>query len=316
MSNLFKRKFIMKKSMIALAAMALLGSGAAMAASGGSSNTANVAVGNSNHALFGGGNAGLKFENSLLGFIDIAKGPVNGSNTAIASKGQGAIMTGADAGAPVSIDIAQVWNASATQGTSKFMINSVRQVNTFFLAPQFGGLVIGQVADASGTPLAIGSGVYFGEWAPRAAGTPPTNSTDLNMGSNSRTVWYVGDNPTTTMPTLTNATYNVIGIQGVGTASDNLPTAPKLYGGTLTANYVSGGGVNNTLTGSITNGTNTVNFAGTTIGSTGKFGNGTGGVGVPGTIEGQFYNNASALAGIYKGGTAASNVAFGGSRSN
>lgn len=307
----------MKKSMIALAAMALLGSGAAMAASGGSSNTANVAVGNSNHALFGGGNAGLKFENSLLGFIDIAKGPVNGSNTAIASKGQGAIMTGADAGAPVSIDIAQVWNASATQGTSKFMINSVRQVNTFFLAPQFGGLVIGQVADASGTPLAIGSGVYFGEWAPRAAGTPPTNSTDLNMGSNSRTVWYVGDNPTTTMPTLTNATYNVIGIQGVGTASDNLPTAPKLYGGTLTANYVSGGGVNNTLTGSITNGTNTVNFAGTTIGSTGKFGNGTGGVGVPGTIEGQFYNNASALAGIYTGGgTAASHVAFGGSRSN
>lgn len=307
----------MKKSMIALAAMALLGSGAAMAASGGSSNTANVAVGNSNHALFGGGNAGLKFENSLLGFIDIAKGPVNGSNTAIASKGQGAIMTGADAGAPVSMDIAQVWNASATQGTSKFMINSVRQVNTFFLAPQFGGLVIGQVADASGTPLAIGSGVYFGEWAPRAAGTPPTNSTDLNMGSNSRTVWYVGDNPTTTMPTLTNATYNVIGIQGVGTASDNLPTAPKLYGGTLTANYVSGGGVNNTLTGSITNGTNTVNFAGTTIGSTGKFGNGTGGVGVPGTIEGQFYNNASALAGIYTGGgTAASHVAFGGSRSN
>lgn len=303
----------MKKSMIALAAMALLGSGAAMAASGGSSNTANVAVGNSNHALFGGGNAGLKFENSLLGFIDIAKGPVNGSNTAIASKGQGAIMTGADAGAPVSIDIAQVWNASATQGTSKFMINSVRQVNTFFLAPQFGGLVIGQVADASGTPLAIGSGVYFGEWAPRAAGTPPADSTNLNMASNSRTVWYAGDNPTTTMPTLTNATYNVIGIQGVGTAADNLPTAPKLYRGTLTANY---GGGSGTLAGSITNGTNTVNFAGTTIGSTGKFGNGTGGVGVPGTIEGQFYNNASALAGIYKGGTAASHVAFGGSRSN
>lgn len=298
----------MKKSMIALAAMALLGSGAAMAAaSGGSSNTANVAVGNSNHALFGGGNAGLKFENSLLGFIDIAKGPVNGSNTAIASKGQGAIMTGADAGAPVSMDIAQVWNASATQGTSKFMINSVRQVNTFFLAPQFGGLVIGQVADASGTPLAIGSGVYFGEWAPRAAGTPPADSTNLNMASSSRTVWYAGDNPTTVMPTLTNATYNVIGIQGVGTAADNLPTAPKLYGGTLTANY---GGGTNTLAGSITNGTNTVNFAGTTIDANGTFAN------AAQTIEGQFYNNASALAGIYKGETAASNVAFGGSRSN
>ena len=303
----------MKKSMIALAAMALLGSGAAMAASGGSSNTANVAVGNSNHALFGGGNAGLKFENSLLGFIEIAKGPVNGSNTAIASKGQGAIMTGADAGAPVSIDIAQVWNASATQGTSKFMINSVRQVNTFFLAPQFGGLVIGQVADASGTPLAIGSGVYFGEWAPRAAGTPPADSTNLNMASSSRTVWYAGDNPTTVMPTLTNATYNVIGIQGVGTAADNLPTAPKLYRGTLTANY---NGSNGTLTGSITNGTSTVNFnpdgvpTTFTAASQGKFTH------TNGKIEGQFYNNASALAGIYKGGTAASNVAFGGSRSN
>lgn len=303
----------MKKSMIALAAMALLGSGAAMAASGGSSNTANVAVGNSNHALFGGGNAGLKFENSLLGFIDIAKGPVNGSNTAIASKGQGAIMTGADAGAPVSMDIAQVWNASATQGTSKFMINSVRQVNTFFLAPQFGGLVIGQVADASGTPLAIGSGVYFGEWAPRAAGTPPADSTNLNMASSSRTVWYAGDNPTTAMPTLTNATYNVIGIQGVGTAADNLPTAPKLYRGTLTANY---NGSNGTLTGSITNGTSTVNFnpdgvpTTFTAASQGKFTH------TNGKIEGQFYNNASALAGIYKGGTAASNVAFGGSRSN
>lgn len=300
----------MTKSMIALAAMALLGSGAAMAASGGSSNTANVAVGNSNHALFGGGNAGLKFENSLLGFIDIAKGPVNGSNTAIASKGQGAIMTGADAGAPVSMDIAQVWNASATQGTSKFMVNSVRQVNTFFLAPQFGGLVIGQVADAAGKPLAVGSGVYFGEWAPRAAGTPPANSTNLNMASSSRTVWYAGDNPTTSMPTLANATYNVIGIQGVGTAADNLPTAPKLYGGTLTANYVpGGGGAGNTLTGSIANGTNTLNFAGTTIASNGKFANATG-------IEGQFYNNASALAGIYKGGTTASSIAFGGSRSN
>lgn len=106
---------------------------------------------------------------------------------------------------------------------------------------------------------------------------------------------------------------NVIGIQGVGTASDNLPTAPKLYGGTLTANY---NGSNGTLTGSITNGTSTVNFnpggvATTfTAASQGKFTH------TNGTIEGQFYNNASALAGIYKGGTAASNVAFGGSRSN
>ena len=52
-----------------------------------------------------------------------------------------------------------------------------------------------------------------------------------------------------------------------------------------------------------------MNFAGTTIDVNGKFVKGD-------AIEGQFYNNASALAGIYKGETAASNVAFGGSRSN
>lgn len=304
----------MKKSMITLSVMALLGSGAAMAAGvvGGSSSDL-VKTYAANHGTFGGGNSGLELNNYGTA-INIANGPVKGSNAAIAARGNGTIMKPADLGMlPLPINIAQVWKASATQGTSNFVVNSIRQITALSFAPQFGGLVIGQVADANGTPLALGSGVYFGEWAPRAAGTPPTNSTDLNMGSSDRTVWYVGDNATTTMPTLTNATYNVIGIQGVGTAADNLPTAPKLYGGTLTANY---GGGSGTLAGSITNGTNTVNFAGTTIGSTGKFGNGTGGVGVPGTIEGQFYNNASALAGIYKGGTAASNVAFGGSRSN
>lgn len=303
----------MKKSMIAISVMALIGSGAAMAASGGTSNPAGVAVGNSNHIMFGGGNSGVAL-NGAGSYIDLAGGPIKGSNTAIAARGNGTILKATDMGLPLPIDVAQVWKASATQGTSKFVINSVRQITTLSFAPQFGGLVIGQVANASGVPLAIGSGVYFGEWAPRAAGTPPSNSTDLNMGSNNRTVWYVGDNPTTSMPTLTNATYNVIGIQGVGTASNNLPTAPKLYGGTLTANYVAGGS-NNFLTGSINNGTNTVSFAGTTILATGKFGNGPGGA--PGTIEGQFYNNASALAGIYKvDGTPAANVAFGGSRSN
>ena len=306
----------MKKSMIALSVMALLGSGAAMAASpnvkGGTSSLAGVAVGSSNHIMFSGGNSGVAL-NGAGSYIDLAGGPIKGSNTAIAARGNGGILKATDMGLPLPIDVAQVWKASATQGTSKFVINSVRQITTLSFAPQFGGLVIGQVANASGVPLAVGSGVYFGEWAPRAAGTPPSNSTNLNMGSSDRTVWYVGDNATTNMPTLANATYNVIGIQGVGTASDNLPTAPKLYGGTLTANY---NGSNGTLTGSITNGTSTVNFnpAGneTKFDSTtnGKFTNQTK------TIEGQFYNNASALAGIYKGGTAASNVAFGGSRSN
>ena len=53
----------MKKSMIALSVMALLGSGAAMAASpnvkGGTSSLAGVAVGSSNHIMFSGGNSGV-----------------------------------------------------------------------------------------------------------------------------------------------------------------------------------------------------------------------------------------------------------------
>ena len=202
-----------------------------------------------------------------------------------------------------------MWKASASNGSAKFVINSVRQITTLSFAPQFGGLVIGQVADASGTPLAVGSGVYFGEWAPRAAGTPPTNSTNLNMADSGRTVWYVGDNAVQNTPTLTNVTYNVIGIRGVGTAADNLPAAPKLYTGVLTANY--GSGSSNTLVGNLSRAGDTSVPISATIYGNGTFRN------TAATIEGRFYNNADALAGIYTGGgTAASNIAFGGSRSN
>lgn len=140
------------------------------------------------------------------------------------------------------INVAQVWKdtASVSDGSNdaNFAINSVRQITTLSFAPQFGGLVVGQVADASGTPLAVESGVYFGEWAPRAAGTPPLDSTDLNMASADRTVWYVGDNAVTeaNMQTEINATYGVIGINGVGTAAGGTPDNPNLYTGQLTAN--------------------------------------------------------------------------------
>ena len=312
----------MKRSVLALSVVAVLGGGAAMAASpnvqGGSSSTSKVAVGKSNHLYFNGQNSGLKFENSFLGFIDIRKGPINGSNAAIAKDpdgGQGAIMTGADAGLPAivsNLKIAQVWSASTTQGTSKFNINSIRQIATLSFAPQFGGLVIGQVADASsGTSLPIGSGVYFGEWAPRATGTPPANSTNLNMTNGNRTVWYVGDNAVKNTPNLLSVNYNVIGINQTGTdASGNvlaggLPTSPNLYRGTLTANY-NNPSVPNALTGDLIRTTSDFVTINATINNTGQFsGNGT---------EGRFYNNANQLAGIYTGGgTAASNIAFGGS---
>jgi len=311
--NLNQEGMKMKKSTLALAIMALVGSGAAFAASpnvqGGSSNPAGVVVGSSNHSLFGGGNSGVALDGAGS-YIDLAGGPIKGSNTAIAARGDGTIMKPADIGMlPLPINIAQVWNATDSSNGANFAINSIRQITQISLAPQFGGLVIGQVANASGAPLAVGSGVYFGEWAPRAAGTPPNNSTDLNMGSASRTVWYVGDNAVTNtnMPTAINATYGVVGINGVGTAAGGTPDNPNLYKGTLTASYVTGG-LNNNISGVISRGSSSIDFAGTSITNSGAFGNG-------GTIEGRFYNGAEALAGIYTGAAgAADDVAFGGSK--
>lgn len=309
----------MKKSTLALAVMAMVGSGAALAASpnvqGGTSNIAGVKVGASNHSMFGGGNSGVAL-NGASSYIDLAGGPIKGSNAAIAARGNGTIMKPADVGMfPLPINIAQVWKASASNGAAQFAINSVRQITQISLAPQFGGLVIGQVANTSGAPLAVGSGVYFGEWAPRAAGTPPNNSTNLNMTSASRTVWYVGDNAVAQTPGMTNVQYNVIGINQTGTDASGatlaggLPASPSLYKGTLTANYGSG---TNSLTGSISRGTDTLSFANTTIHTDGRF---TRGSGSSEDINGRFYNSAQALAGIHKAGAGvADDVAFGGSK--
>lgn len=325
----------MKKSMLALAIMAAVGSSAVLAASpnvkGGTSNSSKVAVNTpSNHFMFGGGNSGLKLNGSILGYIDIAGGPVNGSNAAINARGDGTIMTPADLGLFGSTKIAQVWNATASvNGASgdyaNFAINSVRQIDPPFFAPQFGGLVIGQVAATSTgapadpvVPLAVGSGVYFGEWAP-AVSNPVDDNTDLNMGHADRTVWYVGDNAVANMPELVEAEYNVVGIRRTGITTsgygDNLPDSPDLYTGVLTANYdplTTTGDITGSISRYSGTGADIVEFDKvgdlTSISSNGTFGNATG------SIEGRFYNNATALAGIYQGGSGtADDVAFGGS---
>ena len=106
----------MKKSTLALAIMALIGSGAALAASpnvkGGTSDLIGdlVGVGSSDHSMFGGGNAGVKLNKSDGGFIDLAGGPIKGSNNAIAARGNGTILKPADMGMPaLPINVAQVW---------------------------------------------------------------------------------------------------------------------------------------------------------------------------------------------------------------
>ncbi|MFV0454783.1 MAG: Slam-dependent surface lipoprotein [Pseudomonas sp.] len=291
----------MKKQILALAIASALTSVSAVAAtvSGGSSDPAKVAPGQSN--LFGSDHAGLSFAGSST-VIDLAGGPVAQSNKAIARGPEAngkTYLKGKDINFLAGIllgntRIAQVWRNDVAFNGDTTSINSVRQmiVPPLPFMPDFGGLVIGKVA---------GSAVYFGEWAPKGPNYTDLASTDLNMGSSDRTVWFSGENPTTSMPTLVDAQYNVVGI------NQHNPENPNVYTGVLTANYAAGTG---TLGGSLArSGSATLDFAGTTIDNKGAFD------GANGNISGQFYNNANALAGIHKAGAGVQDdVAFGGAR--
>ena len=112
-----------------------------------------------------------------------------------------------------------------------------------------------------------------------------------------RTVFFVGENPTTSMPTLVNAKYNVVGVNKY-----NPGTGAGITSGVVNASYASGSGSMSGTVGSI-------NFAGTAISSNGSFAR------ADGSIKGQFYgSSAQAMAGIYNTGNAATSVAFGGAK--
>lgn len=294
----------MKKTLISAAILAVTASSAmyAQAANvqGGSSNGKMVVVGYSNFPLFitALGYTGLSMKRTdgwFSSYIDVHGGPVSIVGSQSVANSSAAYY----ARVPVFsfIKVAQIWHSTRDSAANVY---SIRQVMTPYLPfwPQFGGLVVGQI---KGTTK--GNGVYFGEWAKSVPYLNPGDSTDLNMANGSRTVWYAGDNAVTRMPTLVAAKYDVTGIRQTG-VGDNMPYAPKLYKGVLTANYSGGRG---TIAGAIARGRDRVDFAGTTIASNGKFTKGN-------AIEGRFYNNAEALAGIYKGRTAADHVAFGGTR--
>lgn len=304
-----------KKSLLAAAVMAIIGTtNLAMAApAGGSSNDSNVVVNVPSNfpPPTATGNSGLRMlrhtDGQLSGSVDIHNAPINQVNTAVAN---GPDINGNYwANQPGGGTIAQVWKVSNKVAD----IYSLRQVDTIDDPgwPQFSGLVIGQVKDIKGTGNAypLGSGVYFGEWSPQNLPLNTGPSTDLNMANADRTVWYVGDNAVASTPNLSSVGYNVVGIRQTGEGS-NLPGSPVLYTGTLTANYSVALGAGN-ITGSIGNGTNSVNFAGTQIHNDGRFTNANAG----NIIDGRFYNGAEALAGIYTGGAgSADDVAFGGSK--
>lgn len=276
------------KTLFVLSALSLMASTSFAATVAGGSSSAYVQAGSSNLMAFG--TAGIAMPTIVGGTADTSKvvsfaaGPITQTNALISAPGTGsAIIQQTNPMTGVTSNVSQTWKNTVAYNTNVYAYRQIDDPLPSY--PQFGGEVIAKVSGAE---------VYFGEWAPRKTGTQPLNSTDLNLSSAARTVWFVGENPTTSMPTLVNAKYNVVGINQY-----NPGTGAGVTSGVLTANYGSGSG---TLTGAV----GSINFAGTTIASNGSFVRGT-------NIQGQFYGaNAEALAGIYT--TSTTKVAFGGAK--
>ena len=312
----------MKASQLTLAVLLTAAFGSAAHAAnveGGSSNTNLIKPKISDPLPFGKGAAGIQVStgkvNGLSNSINLEAGPAQRirnkyGNAPINGGNQNANVNGTAnpkylqpgdinpiAGWFSKTKLAQVWYEKRANNTEVF---SVRQMADpkLPIAPKFGGMTFAKVPTAA-------TNVFFGEWAPRK-GTPPQNSTDLNMADGKRTVWYVGDNPTQNMPVLSGATYNVLGV------NKHTPGQNDFYTGVLTANYGAG---KNTLEGSLSRPGDRVDFAGTNIRSDGTFNNGER---AADKITGRFYGSgAEALAGIVdRDGQAGvdRDIAFGGKR--
>jgi len=306
----------MKRTLTTAAILALFGTSVVHAQAvnlkGSSTNEDYVKVGPSKFPPFGGplGYSGLQMrraDGEMSDFVDIYGGPITQVTNAIGANANKAGPYYANF--PFTwYKIAQVWLNNQSLAANVYSLRQTSHLGTSSW-PQFGGLVVGQVKGTN-----KGSGVYFGEWSQSTGSPSTTASAKLNMADASRTAWYVGDNAVTSMPTLVNALYDVVGINQTGTdaagtvLAGGLPHAPNLYTGVLTANYNgSGGTLNGAISRSVGANVQTVDFAGTGIDANGSFGNGT-------SINGQFYNNADALAGVYRGSSTSNHVAFGGRR--
>lgn len=321
-----------------LAALLLGSFGVAMAAGieGDSSNVNLVEPGLSDLIPFGGGKPGLKFYNAETGTLSTSINLENGPIKHIRIKHGSSYhwLTGNETGTPTAINgnnananvdgtqnakylkasdvnpvmgwfitdpLGQVWYEKRANNTEVYSVRQMAELSgggIQAMAPRFGGLVMAKVPN-----LPADTAVYFGEWAPRADGAMVQNSTDLNMNSDQRTVWYVGENPTSNMPTLVNAQYDVLGV------NKHVPGQNDFYSGVLTANYGTSSG---NLSGNISRGSDVIDFAGTKVYSGGNFSNTNN---PSNTIRGQFYGNgAEALAGIVNRDGVANDVAFGGKK--
>ncbi|WP_319776769.1 Slam-dependent surface lipoprotein [Maridesulfovibrio sp.] len=282
------------KKLLLVSAIALAASpafAAPDATKGGSSNAAYVQVGIGD--LLGNGVGIAMPANHPAKPGDLAKvvsfegGPIDKTDL---------VLGGADGNSYIAIQgnvLSETWKhtiaGGAGVGTEIYAYRQIKEPMPNF--PHFGGEVIAKVPG-----LAASNAVYFGEWAPWDGSTGTAHDPDLGMDSSLRTVFYVGENPTTSMPNLTNVAYDVVGIQKY-----NPDTQAGVYTGTLTANF---SGTSGAITGTL----NGVNFSGTSISSDGSFSNSS-------TITGKFYgNSAEALAGMYDASGVANDMAFGGAR--
>jgi len=246
-------------------ALAIASSASFAAEVAGGSSTAYVVAGPSN--MMGDGFAGIsmpKFNPPTTnpvdqsGIVSFKNGPIAQTNAAYSGgadlNGYYYIRLPGD-----SNPISETWRTVGPNNTAIYAYRQIGNPQQGF--PQFGGEVVAKVS---------GHEVYFGEWAPKGNNTGYAHNPNLNMNNSRRTVFYVGENPTTSMPTLANAKYDVVGVRRY-----NPDTQGGVFKGVLTANY---GGGSGTLSGSlnavqpgITNPNNSLNFNGTTISSNGTF---------------------------------------------
>ncbi|EJL38458.1 hypothetical protein PMI01_00025 [Caulobacter sp. AP07] len=175
-------------------------------------------------------------------------------------------------------------------------VNGVTTINSPSSAPgSHNGMGVFNFAKVSNADL------YFGEWSDTA-----------NVADGTHTVYYVGDNTGTTVPTTGSATYAVKGISGYAA---NGPLT-----GTFTANFGA-----STLSGSIASASTgytvnigSVGISGANIASTTSNATATQSTTLAsgGSVSGQFFGaNAAALAGLVTfGGNSQYDTAFGGTK--
>lgn len=278
----------------ALASALVLASASSMAADPiGKSSSTYIKVGSS--TFQGTQQAGVGFPSTnppaagtTAAISSLTGGPIAQTNLAYANGSGPDYFIEFNMGGSV-LRMAQTWrNLSAPNGTE---IYTWRQISDPVgeNRPHFGNTSIAKVS---------GHEVYFGEWVPKA--TSPVYGSSTNMvgqDDSLRTVFFVGENPTTSMPTLVNAKYDVVALKQY-----NPGTQAGVHTGVLNVNYSGGSG---TIAGSLAG----VNLS-ANISSNGSFNNG-----ANGTTHGQFYGtNASAVAGYYNGVGPNNDFAFGGTK--